>query len=104
MYWIERFRRRVGTDRPGECSTQHVKDFLTMLAVEKQVAIATQNQAFNALLFLYRYVLGVSIKELTAIPRSRPKKRLPVVLPVDQISSIGRRMRTPYKLVAALIR
>jgi integron integrase len=103
LYWIERFRRRVGSDRPEECSTQHVKDFLTWLAVEKHVAIATQNQAFNALLFLYRYVLGVSIKELTAIPRSRPKKRLPVVLPVDQISSIVRRMRGPYKLMAALM-
>lgn len=103
MYWIERFSRRAGADRLEECSTQHVKDFLTFLAVEKQVAIATQNQAFNALLFLYRYVLGVSISELTAVPRSRPKRKLPVVLPVDQISVIVRRMRSPYKLMAALM-
>ncbi len=103
VYWIERFRRFVGSASPGDCETQHVKDFLTWLAVEKRVAVATQNQAFNALLFLYRYVLGVSIRELTAIPRSRAGKRLPVVLPVEQISSIIRRMLPPYRLMAMLM-
>ncbi len=103
MYWIERFSRCAGPDSPSDCSTQHVKDFLTWLAVEKRVAVATQNQAFNALLFLYRYVLGISIRELTAIPRSRAGKRLPVVLPVEQISSILGRLRPPYKLMAMLM-
>ena len=103
IYWIERFARAAGPDSPGDCSAQQVKDFLTRLAVEKRVAVATQNQAFHALLFLYRYVLGISIRELSAIPRSRAAKRLPVVLPVEQISSILGRMRAPYQLMAMLM-
>ncbi|HKK49180.1 MAG TPA: phage integrase N-terminal SAM-like domain-containing protein [Alkalispirochaeta sp.] len=68
MYWIIRFRNHTGTPQPDRCSTEHVKDFLTWLAVEKRVSVATQNQAFNALLFLYRFVLGGSIGDLKAIP------------------------------------
>jgi integron integrase len=103
MYWITRFRNYRTTPQPGGCSTQHVKDFLTCLAVEKRVSLATQNQAFNALLFVYRFVLGRSIADLKAIPRSRPSKRLPVVLSTDQISAIIRRLKPPYALMAALM-
>jgi integron integrase len=103
VYWITRFRNDKTTPQPDRCSTQHVKDFLTFLAVEKRVSVATQNQAFNALLFLYRFVLGRSIADLKAIPRSRPSKRLPVVLSADQISAIIGKMKPPYTLMAALM-
>lgn len=103
IYWISRFASHGGPSQPVACSTQHVKDFLTWLAVEKHVSLSTQNQAFNALLFLYRFVLGGAIGDLKAIPRSRPTKRLPVVLTVDQISSIIKKMKAPYSLMAALM-
>ncbi len=103
MYWITRFRKSHDTPEPRLCGTQHVKYFLTWLAAEKRVSIATQNQAFNALLFLYRYVFGRAIGDLKAIPRSRPTKRLPVVLSVSQISAVLENMRSPYKLMAALM-
>lgn len=103
VYWITRFRNYRTTPQPVGCSTQHVKDFLTFLAAEKRVSVATQNQAFNALLFLYRFVLGRSIADLNAIPRSRPSKRLPVILSADQISAIIGRMKPPYALMAALM-
>jgi integron integrase len=103
LYWIERFSRRMARIRPEDCSSQHVKDFLTWLANERHVAVATQNQAFNALLFLYRYVLGTAIHDLVAVPRARPGKRLPVVLEAQEISAILSRMRMPYSLMAALM-
>jgi integron integrase len=103
LYWITRFKNYGRTPQPDNCSTEHVKDFLTWLAAEKGVARATQNQAFHALLFLYRFVLGGPITDLQAIPRSRPTKRLPVVLGADQISAIVGRMKSPYKLMAALM-
>lgn len=93
----------MGAAQPAQCATQHVKDFLTYLAVERNVALATQYQAFNALLFLYRYVLGTFIRELSSIPRSRPARRLPVVLSVEEISAIVRRMNAPYQVMAALM-
>jgi integron integrase len=103
MYWIHRFRGRIGDRRPSECSSQDVKDFLTWLAVERKVAVATQSQAFNALLFLYRYVLECSIRDLQAIPRARPPQRLPIVMTVEEVSAVTRGMKSPYKLMAALM-
>ncbi|NBC30442.1 MAG: hypothetical protein GVY29_10705, partial [Spirochaetes bacterium] len=69
VYWITRFGNYKTMSQPDRCSTQHVKDFLTFLAAEKRVSVATQNQAFNALLFLYRFVLGRPVADLKAIPR-----------------------------------
>ncbi len=103
LYWIERFSRRLARTLPEDCTSQHVKDFLTWLANERHVATATQNQAFNALLFLYRYVLGTAIRDLSAVPRARPGKRLPVVLEAEEISAILSKMRMPYRLMAALM-
>lgn len=103
LYWIERFVRRLAGVPPEECTSEHVKEFLTWLANERQVAVATQNQAFNALLFLYRYVLETTIRDLAAVPRARPGKRLPVVLEAREISAILSKMRMPYRLMAALM-
>ena len=103
LYWINRFGRQLAETRPDECTTQHVKDFLTWLASERRVAMATQSQAFNALLFFYRYVLGTKIDDLTAVPRAHRAKRLPVVLEASEISAILSNMRDPYRLMAALM-
>ncbi|TVQ26589.1 MAG: hypothetical protein EA383_05215 [Spirochaetaceae bacterium] len=51
LYWIHRFRRRFSQVCPEDCTSEHVKDFLTWLANERNVAVATQNQAFNALMY-----------------------------------------------------
>src|ERR1700690_3847438 len=46
--------------------------FLSDLAVNGRVAAATQNQAFNSLLFLYREVLGVGVDGVEAVRADRP--------------------------------
>ena len=60
---------------------EEVEAFLTDLAVHGNVAPATQNQALNALVFLYRQVLVKPIEGINAV-RAKDKQRLPVV--VDQ--------------------
>lgn len=57
-----------------------VEGFLTMLATEKKVAPATHRQALNALLFLYRQVLGMELPWLQQMGRPPERKRVPVVL------------------------
>ena len=52
---------------PREMGVDEIRDYLTHLAVERRVAASTQNVAFNALLFLYKQVLGI---ELPVIPES----------------------------------
>ena len=71
-----------------------IEQFLTHLAVEKTVSPATQNQAFNAILFLYTQIFGVCLKDenIQAL-RAKEKKHIPVVLdknepPILKISAI----------------
>ncbi len=56
--------------------------YLSHLATNRQVSASTQNQAFSAILFLYRDVLGRELAGLDQTPRARLPVRLPVVLPV----------------------
>jgi hypothetical protein len=56
---------------PRELGASEVRSFLTYLAVKERVAAATQNQAFHALLFLYRQVLKVELPEITGVERAR---------------------------------
>ena len=57
LEWIRRFIHFNGTRHPQEMGVAEVRAFLTHLAAERNVAASTQNQALNALLFLYRHVL-----------------------------------------------
>jgi hypothetical protein len=63
---------------------KEVEKFLTYLAVTRGVVAATQNQALNALVFLYRELLGVAVEGIDAM-RAKESKRLPVVLSVEEI-------------------
>jgi len=67
---------------PREMGQGDVEGFLTMLATEKKVAPATHRQALNALLFLYRQVLGMELPWLQQMGRPPERKRIPVVLTV----------------------
>ncbi len=59
--WIRRFILFHNKKHPKDMGQKEVEAFLTYLAVEAQVAAATQNQAFNALLFLYEKVLELDV-------------------------------------------
>ena len=80
-----------------------VEGFLTMLATEKKVAPATHRQALNALLFLYRQVLGVELPWMQQIGRPPERKRIPVVLTVQEVQSILALMAGTEALMAALL-
>ena len=70
--WIRRFIVWSGKRHPREMGTVEVRGFLTHLAAERNVAAATQNQALNALVFLYREVIG---GELGWLDGFEPAKR-----------------------------
>jgi site-specific recombinase XerD len=69
-------------------SAVDVKEFLTWLAVKKQVASSTQNQAFNALLYFYRHVLEEEFGKLDGVMRAKRKVYIPVVLSREEIDEI----------------
>lgn len=79
--------------------TEDVKEFLTSLAVEKRVAASTQNQAFNALLFFYRHVLGKEFGKVEGVVRAKRKPYIPVVLSREEIDQILAKLNMSYHLI-----
>jgi len=51
--WIRRYLLFHGKHHPHDLHEKEVSDFLSNLAIKGRVAASTQNQALNALLFLY---------------------------------------------------
>src|SRR2546425_6788716 len=74
--WIKRYIFFHGKRHPKELNAAHVRAFLTHLAVNERVAASTQNQAFNALLFLYRQVLQVEALDIQGVERTRHSRPL----------------------------
>ncbi len=103
--WIDRFAFFIKHKSPENIVIEDVKQFLTDLAVNRNVAATTQNQAFNALLFLFRHVLGrpddFDLKN--GVVRAKSKKYIPVVLAREEIDQIISRLRQPYNLVVKLL-
>jgi integron integrase len=84
-------------------SADHVKAFLTFLAVTRQVSVSTQNQAFNALLFFYRHVLNKDFGKVEGVVRAKRKPYIPVVLSREEIEAVLRHLAPPYNLVVKLL-
>jgi integron integrase len=108
VYWAKAFvlwsaRSSGGFRHPREMGQTEVEGFLTMLATEKQVAPATHRQALNALLFLYRQVLGMELPWMQQIGRPPERKRIPVVLTVQEVQALLGQMEGTEALLAALL-
>jgi site-specific recombinase XerD len=105
--WYKRFvlwhKARVGRAvHPKEMGAEEVETFLTHLAVNRDVSPATQNQALNALVFLYREVLEISLEGIDAM-RAREKKRLPAVLAVEEVKELLEGVRGDAGLAIKLL-
>jgi integrase len=77
--------------------------FLTDLAVRPQVSASTQNQAFNALLFLYGEVLHLELGDLSGTVRAKPSRKLPVVLSGEEVDRVLAHWEGTYGLMARLL-
>jgi integron integrase len=95
-----RLRRRHAPSPIGE---KHLQAFLSHLAVDREVAAATQRQAFNALLFLFRNVLAVLVLHLESVGRAKIGRPLPVVLSVEEVRRVVACLRGIDRLMAVMI-
>jgi integron integrase len=87
VQWIRRFILFHGKRHPRDMGAAELELFLTNLAVEGNVSASTQNQALNAIVFLYRDVLDIELGRLDAVRARRPK-RLPVVLAPEEVAKV----------------
>jgi len=101
--WCRRFILFHSKRHPAEMGVAEINAFLTHLAVDRHVAASTQNQAFSAILFLYRHVLEVEPGLLTGAVRAQRPKRLPVILSRDEVGRILDHMSGSFRLIAGLL-
>ncbi|MFZ5697336.1 MAG: integron integrase [Pseudomonadota bacterium] len=101
--WMRRFIRFHQFRHPRDLGPNEVEAFLSNLAVEDDVASATQAQALSALLFLYRVVMGVDMPWLDEVIRARRPKRLPTVLTEDEVRRLLSRLDGDMWLVASVL-
>lgn len=101
--WIRRFVLHHGTRHPSVLGEKEVAGFLTHLATEAEVSASTQNQALNALLFLYRDVLKQELPWMDDIVRAKHKRRLPVVLTRREVRAVLDQLEGTPKLMANLL-
>ena len=103
VQWIRRYILFHDKRHPHELGAEEVTAFLSHLAIKRNVAASTQNQALNAILFLYREVLKCTLPWLENVQRAKKPQRLPVVLTRDEVRAmLGQMQGTPW-LMAALI-
>ena len=101
--WIRRFILFHGKRHPREMGEREIGAFLTYLAVERNVAASTQNQALSAILFLYRDVLKAAVGSLEGVERVRRPAKLPVVFTKEEARAVLGRLRGTYGLMARLL-
>ena len=101
--WIRRYILFHGKQHPRTLREPAVNAFLTNLAVDRNVAASTQNQALAALLFLYDSVLHEPLDAIDGVIRARKPRRLPSVLTQDEVSRMLAGMNGRAATVATLL-
>jgi integron integrase len=101
--WTRRLQTFTNSKEPHALKQQDVIEFLSHLAVEKKVSASSQNQAFNALLFLFKHVLKTDFGEIKGVVRAKRKPYIPVVLSREEIELIFDHLDDPIDLIVKLL-
>ncbi len=88
---------------PREMGVEQIREYLTYLAVQKRVAASTQNVAFNAILFLYKQVLGIELPLIDGVLRAKRPARLPAVFTREEAKAIINDLDGPVRIIVSLL-
>jgi len=101
--WTKKFILFNNKTHPIDMGEDEIKNYLNYLAVEKHVSASTQNQALNAILFLYKEIIKKDIGFIKDVKRAKYKKNLPVVLTKQEAKAILAKLEGPTFLIASLL-
>jgi integron integrase len=101
--WARRFIVFHNKRHPDDMGPAEVGAFLTHLAVDGKVAASTQNQALNAIVFLYRDVLRRELGSVQEVVRAKRPPKLPVVLTVSEVKQVLEQLDGTTRLMAGLL-
>jgi integron integrase len=103
VHWAKHYIHFYQLRHPAEMGETHVVQFLTHLAVERRVSASTQNQALNALVFLYKHVLRQPLGSLAGAARAKSQPRIPMVFTRDEVVNLLNQLDGMVWLVTALL-
>jgi integron integrase len=103
LRWIRDFIIFHRKRHPRDMGAPEVRDYLSHLAVKRNVAASTQNQALSAILFLYREVLGIQLDWIEGVERAKKSTRLPVVFTEEEARAVLARLDGTKWLMASLL-
>ncbi len=103
LYWTRYFIRFNKLRHPADMAEEDVGRFLTHLAVERHVAPSTQNQALNAIVFLYKHILQKPLGKIHNAARAKPRQRTPVVFTKNEITEILKNLDGRPRVIVRLL-
>ena len=101
--YVRDFQAYTQSPQPDSLTAEHVKNYLTHMAIKKKVSASTQNLAFNSLLFFFRHVLGREFGTIDGVVRAKKTAYIPVVLSRAEIDKIFNAIDEPYLLIVKLL-
>lgn len=104
--WNRRFIRfcfQMLGQSPQVAGPEAITAYLDFLALERNVAPATQKQALNAMVFLTKHVFGIEEFTLDHLTPARGARRPPVVMTREEVRSVFARLDDPWKLIAQVM-
>lgn len=101
--WILRFIRYHNLRHPKDMAEKEIIEFLSYLANKRKVSSSTQNQALNAIIFLYKQVLSLDIGDLSSFARAKQGEYLPVVLSKREVKKIINSLEGVAQILTALL-
>jgi integron integrase len=101
--WTDQFRQFLADKDPSLVDSDDARRYLTHLAVERHVVASTQNQAFNALLFVFRHIWRRPYELGDTVQRARRTRYIPVVLSREEVDAVVAALEPPCRLPVQLL-
>ena len=102
--WIVRYIKHFNSRlHPRDMGVKEIQSYLSHLASTEQVSAATQRQALNAIIFLYKHVLDIELADAISPVRAKRRPRLPVVMSQAETHAVLSQMQGLHLLMAELL-
>jgi len=103
IQWIRKFTHFHNMRHPKDMGEKEISQYISYLATDKKVASSTQNQALNAIVFLYRRVLKIELGDFGQMERARRPEKLPTVMSKKEVRRVLAEMSGTHRLMAQLL-
>ncbi len=103
IYWIRYFIKFHKTRHPADMNATHIEQFLTFLAVDRKVAVATQGLALNAIAFVFNQFIEKPMGNVSGFRPAVRQRKLPVVLTSAEVAALLDQLRGVHKLIVSIL-